>query len=329
MGAIVGSYLESEVSLLLSDAPSAKYADYLPNAEYCDRLRAYAVASADVIAMMVGALAERILQRRGTDVVLVSIARAGTPVGVLVKRWLAFVHGLDVRHFSISIANGVVDESALSWLTRRCLADRLQFIDGWTSKGTVARLLHRTCRADRWSGIDPTLAVVVDPVAAAGISATRDDVLLPHACLGAQMSGLLGAPQHSSLAGRRLFHGVDVRRDLRGQDLTRWYLDQVEARFGAVRTASTLRSEDGDHSAGIAQARLRQSAVVAARLGLGLNDPINVGTSEAARALFRPNPRQLVVRSKNAATDLLCDVAEQRNVPIELDPSLLVDAIAI
>ena len=46
------------------------------------------------LAHAVGAVTELVLAERGTDVVLASLARAGTPIGILMRRWAQRLHGL-------------------------------------------------------------------------------------------------------------------------------------------------------------------------------------------------------------------------------------------
>ena len=38
--------------------------------------------------------------------VLASLARAGTPVGILMRRWARFAHGVDLPHYAVSIVRG-------------------------------------------------------------------------------------------------------------------------------------------------------------------------------------------------------------------------------
>ena len=80
--------------------------EYRPSAMY---MRTYARAldlykgcTADAVA----AVAEQIYREKGSRAVLVSLARAGTSVGVLIRRWLRLRHGADVPHYSISIIRG-------------------------------------------------------------------------------------------------------------------------------------------------------------------------------------------------------------------------------
>ena len=69
--------------------------EYQPDAAYLGLYREALAASAARLAQAVGVVAELVLAERGRDVVLVSLARAGTPVGVLLRRWAAARHGLD------------------------------------------------------------------------------------------------------------------------------------------------------------------------------------------------------------------------------------------
>ena len=43
---------------------------------------------AGVVANAIGSLADKVISRRGRDVVLVSLARAGIPIGILLKRYI-------------------------------------------------------------------------------------------------------------------------------------------------------------------------------------------------------------------------------------------------
>ena len=55
------------------------------------------------------AVAEQIFREKGPNVALVSLARAGTSVGVLMKRWIRERHGAEVDHYSVSIIRGSRD----------------------------------------------------------------------------------------------------------------------------------------------------------------------------------------------------------------------------
>ena len=80
--------------------------EYVPTEKYMeayqDALEKYAGATAQAV----GRLSQKIMQKRGKDVVLVSLARAGIPIGILVKRYLRAKYQVEVPHYAISIAGG-------------------------------------------------------------------------------------------------------------------------------------------------------------------------------------------------------------------------------
>ena len=79
--------------------------------------------------------------------VLVSLARAGTPVGVLMRRWARHRHGLDLPHYAVSIVRGRgIDPNALRWLAAHHDPADVVFVDGWTGKGAITRELAAAIR---------------------------------------------------------------------------------------------------------------------------------------------------------------------------------------
>ena len=142
-GPAFGSYAPDEVGWLLTDvsqvaleAPveereeavqsgGAHYAEslpieYQPSEEYRELFAAALHDSADRIAQAVGVVTELVLAERGPAIVLASLARAGTPIGILMRRWAALRHGLDLPHYAVSIVRGRgIDPVALAYLARR------------------------------------------------------------------------------------------------------------------------------------------------------------------------------------------------------------------
>ena len=81
--------------------------EYKPSPRYMEAyyraLDSYAQATADAVAL----LAERLYQRKGPKLVLVSLARAGIPIGILLRRYLLATHQVAVKHYAISIIRKV------------------------------------------------------------------------------------------------------------------------------------------------------------------------------------------------------------------------------
>ncbi|MCK5356360.1 MAG: hypothetical protein KAJ63_14685, partial [Methyloprofundus sp.] len=62
-------------------------------------------------------LAAKIAENRSGEIVLVSLARAGTPVGVILKHTLSLYYQRDVSHYSISIIRDRgIDDNALNYI---------------------------------------------------------------------------------------------------------------------------------------------------------------------------------------------------------------------
>ena len=71
-------------------------------AAYHDALERYAGITAEAVARA----AEQIWECRGRQCALVSLARAGTPIGILIRRYLQGRYGVDLPHYTISIIRG-------------------------------------------------------------------------------------------------------------------------------------------------------------------------------------------------------------------------------
>ena len=115
--------------LPLEYEPSVKYM-----VAYQSALKNYAKTTAAAIA----SLAEKIYSLKGDSLVIVSLARAGTPIGVLIKRYLEKKYCVQLTHYSISIIRGRgIDKNALDYILARHNAESVQFVDGWIGKGAI------------------------------------------------------------------------------------------------------------------------------------------------------------------------------------------------
>ncbi|MGV9350329.1 phosphoribosyltransferase [Streptomyces spiralis] len=347
-GPAFSSYAPEEVGWLLQDlsdvtleAPTeereeaiqsggAHYAEslpveYQPSEQYQELFQAALGASADRIARAVGAVTETVLAERSPRPVLVSLARAGTPVGVLMRRWARFRHGLDLPHYAVSIVRGRgIDANALRWLADRHDPADVVFVDGWTGKGAITRELAQAVREfeekEGITGFDPEIAVLADPGSCVRTYGTREDFLIPSACLNSTVSGLVSRTVlRADLVGPDDFHGAKFYRELAGVDVSGVFLDTVSARFPEVADAVEQAAKEL-LSAERTPTWEGWAAVERISEEYGIHDVnlVKPGVGETTRVLLRRVPWKILAWSgAGADLDHVRLLAEQRGVPVE------------
>ncbi|MFF4216419.1 phosphoribosyltransferase [Streptomyces nondiastaticus] len=293
--------------------------EYQPSEHYQALYTAALDASADRIARAVGAVTETVLAERSPRPVLVSLARAGTPVGVLMRRWARYAHGLDLPHYAVSIVRGRgIDPVALRWLAAHHDPADVVFVDGWTGKGAITREL--AAALEEFPGFDPRIAVLADPGHCVETFGTRDDFLIPSACLNSTVSGLVSRTVlRSDLVGPDDFHGAKFYRELAGADVSRAFVDAVTARFGAVE-ADVRRDAKEFAGADRTPTWAGWDAVERISEEYGIHDVnlVKPGVGETTRVLLRRVPWKILAQ-RGAGADLnhVRLLAEQRGVPVE------------
>ncbi|MFD7279595.1 phosphoribosyltransferase [Streptomyces sp. NPDC059862] len=347
-GPAFSSYAPEEVGWLLQDlsdvtleAPTeereeaiqsggAHYAEslpveYQPSEQYQELFHAALETSAARIAHAVGVVTETVLAERSPRPVLVSLARAGTPVGILMRRWAQHRHGLDLAHYAVSIVRGRgIDANALRWLAARHDPRDVVFVDGWTGKGAITRELAAALRefeeAEGVTGFDPEVAVLADPGSCVRTYGTREDYLIPSACLNSTVSGLISRTVlRADLVGPNDFHGAKFYRELAGADVSTAFLDAVSACFDEAVDAVDAAVKEL-----LAADRTPTwegwAAVERISEEYGIHDVnlVKPGVGETTRVLLRRVPWKILARA-GAGPDLdhVRLLAEQRGVPVE------------
>jgi hypothetical protein len=282
------------------------------------------------------ALAARLAERPG-GVTLVSLARAGTPVGVLLARALRGVFGVPAAHYSVSIIRDRgIDEVALRFILDRHPAASVAFVDGWTGKGVIARELASAVtafNARTGAGLDAGLYAVADLCGAAAVAATCDDYLIPSAVLGATVSGLVSRSiLNADVVDPGDFHGCLYYDEFAPHDRSRWFVDEVSAEVN--RQAQSFTPSPAPDDAGRARRLRRASAAFleSVRERSGVRDPNHVkpGLGEATRVLLRRVPDRLIVRDPDSPdVEHLLVLAREKAVPTDTDPALPYAAAAL
>lgn len=300
--------------------------EYEPSAEY-KRIFEYAVANYSAFtADAVASAAKKIWMKKGGSVVLVSLARAGTPIGILIKRYLKLKYGAEVKHYAISIIRGRgIDRNAMRHILSRHPAQSVQFVDGWTGKGAIQRELRGAMEA--YDGVDAGLAVLSDPAHVAELCGTHDDFLIASSCLNSTVSGLLSRTfLRSDIIGPDNYHGAAFYGHLADQDVTYHFIDAVTAEFDLEdrRFGETFEGEieerdfafEGE-TEGMGSA-LEEVRAIADGYGIRDINLVKPGIGEATRVLLRRLPWKILVKSLDDEKHLghLYQLAKEKGVEI-------------
>lgn len=287
--------------------------EYEPSPAYLEAYQDALERYADLTAEACASAAEQIWRKKGPGVVLVSLARAGTPVGILIKRCLQKYWGAEVPHYTISIIRGRgIDRRAMDCILSRHPAESVQFVDGWTGKGAIQREL--TAAMADYPEVDPGLAVLSDPARIASISGTREDFLIASSCLNSTVSGLLSRTFYRpDIIGPEDFHGAAFYSGLKEKDRTYEFIDTITARFPeSPRSTEPVSGRTG----------LEEAEEIARAFGIRDINLVKPGIGEATRVLLRRVPWKLLVRSLDDQAHLghLYQLAAEKGVELEEYP---------
>ncbi len=288
--------------------------EYRPSRPYLEAYESALDHYAAPTARAVSRLAEQLHRRHGSDLVLVSLARAGIPIGILLGRYLRQKYAMEVPHYAISIIRGRgIDRNAVDHILARHDPSHIQFVDGWIGKGAILRQL-REALAD-YPMLSPELAVVSDPAGLTPLCGTHEDLLIPSSCLNATVTGLISRTfLREDIIGPEDFHGAAYYGELEGEDLSEAFLQAIAAHFDF--------SPDADADP-LPVCRPGTEVVEDIRQHYGVDDInfIKPGIGEATRVLLRRIPWKILVHPDDVhARELqhIYQLAGEKGVPWEV-----------
>lgn len=298
--------------------------EYVPSQKYMEVYQEALKIYAKQTALAVGSLADKIIRKKGEQVVLVSLARAGTPIGILLKRYIYKKYNIDVPHYSISIIRGRgIDHNAMKFLLERYHAKNLLFVDGWIGKGAILGELKK--EVAKYQGVSADIAVLADPAKVTNLCGTHEDILIPSSCLNCTVSGLVSRTFfRKDIIGAEDFHGAVYYGELKDSDLSYHFIETIEKEFkekiefgqsNSNRCNSELCNSNLYQGNGIEEVKkIAQDFNV---LDLNLIKP---GIGETTRVLLRRVPWKVLIsyncKNDKALTHIL-RLAEEKAVPIE------------
>jgi len=285
--------------------------EYVPSEKYKEALERYSLQTAQAV----GRLSDIIIEKRGENIVLVSLARAGTPAGILVKHYIKQKYRLDIPHYSISIIRGRgIDKNAMKYLLQRYQPGQLLFVDGWIGKGAISDELKKDLK--EYPGIVPDIAVIADPANITELCGTHEDILIASSCLNSTVSGLISRTfLRNDIIGINDFHGAVYYEELEKSDLSYEFINTIESKFNFD---NTIIKQNKIFGYGIDEVN-----IIANNFNITDINLIKPGIGETTRVLLRRVPWKVLADGKyinnNELTHIL-KLAKEKNIPVETYP---------
>lgn len=318
--------------------------EYVPTEKYMEVYREALSRYAGQVADAVSVLSDKIIAARGKDAVLVSLARAGTPIGILIRRYIRLKYKMDMPHYSISIIRGRgIDQNAMEYLLDRYRPEQLLFVDGWIGKGAILGELEKDLRA--YPQVSPEIAVVADPAGMTELCGTHEDILIPSSCLNSTVSGLISRTfLRDDVIGEKDFHGAVYYGELKDSDLSYEFIETIEKYFTADTRENPspcmgtgASGKKGDREAGNPEPGedpeagnpepeekgIDEVRRIAAAFGIEDINFVKPGIGETTRVLLRRVPWKVLIDERyrgDPELDHVVRLAEEKHVPVEYYP---------
>lgn len=299
--------------------------EYQVSSTYLNLYREKLEVYKEKLAYCVGVMAEKILKQKGKNLVLVSLARAGTPIGILAKRYIKERYGLNLPHYTISIIRDKgIDENAIKYILKKHKNMNLQFIDGWTGKGTICNVLKNACDnlLQKYNiRLDESLAVLADPAGYSNAFGVREDFLIPSACLNSTVSGLVSRTVlRDDLIKESDFHGAKYYKELELFDESNDYLNKISQEFEKIYgdIDKNMKSWTEDIIT-----KLGYEDVKNIMKDLEIEDfnYVKPGIGETTRVLLRRIPYKILVKNLNdPELNHIFVLASEKKIPVEKYP---------
>lgn len=299
--------------------------EYKPTPPYMEAYKIALDSYAGETAAAAAVTADKILAAKGPKVVLVSLARAGTSVGVLIRRYLKKKYQIEAPHYTISIIRGRgIDHNAMRYLLDRYEPEQLQFVDGWIGKGAILNVLREAVKDYR--GVSPELAVLADPANVTDLCGTHEDILIPSSCLNSTISGLMSRTfLRDDIIGKDDFHGAVYYEELQDEDVTYEFIETIEKEFDSIVLPEDKRERNE-------RSGMDEIHEIADRFQISDINLIKPGIGETTRVLLRRVPWKVLIREDSREDPVLRHIyrlAREKQVEIVLYPLMNYKACGI
>lgn len=310
--------------LTLEDAPTAMHEQL-----YQQALEQGTTRTATDIVNLAYTLHHILQQTVSTErpLILVSLVRAGLPIGVLLQRALADAdssYALPSVHYGISIIRDRgLDPVALQMILDAHPDSTIIFVDGWTGKGAIYQELARSLDAfsdpnhpnfanifHQGENVIPLLTLA-DPAGVAWLAASEEDWLIPSGLLNSTVSGLISRSLYTepqSGLHRSVFYD-----NLVTVDHSLAFVDHIDSTRRALSTSPQYLQT-------FKQPRYQTADLIdmlAAEYDISNRNRIKPTIAEATRAILRRDPeRILLATADHPDTVLLRHLCSERDINI-------------
>ena len=304
--------------------------EYKPTEDYLEIYNKSLSEMSKTTAICTALLAEKLYNKHAGKFVIISLARAGIPVGILVKRYLRIKYNINLPHYSISIIRGKgIDINAMEFIKDGCEAEygvgHFQFLDGWTGKGVITNELSSAVKmmkesSEGWRDLSDELAVLADPANICTLCGTHRDFLIPSACLNGTVSGLISRTiLRSDLIDTKKgdFHGGVYFKDLENEDKSNEFIDKVTSYFTDIIKSKIDLVNNDDHSS-VKGIDIVKS--IAKEYNINDINLIKPGVGETTRVLLRRVPWKVLIDNSSSDTEgieHIIRLCKEKSVPIE------------
>jgi len=266
------------------------------------------------------------------NIVLISLARAGTPIGVLLTRVLKEIFKRNVKHYSISIIRDrEIDNNALDYIYNNHSKDKFIFIDGWTGKGVINRELKKFIKQyniEKERNISDTLYVISDIAGVSDFAVNYDDYLIPSSALNSTVSGLVSRSiLNSEFIGKDDYHGCKYYEEYLPHDMSLWFVDDI---LNYIKTIPTITNDLVSKNQKLITTKKNYIEKIMNKYDVSDLNHIKPGIGESTRVLLRRVPYIIMVKDiKSKDITHLIQLAKEKNVSIIEDQDLPYTTLAI
>ena len=264
-------------------------------------------------------------------IILVSLVRAGVPLGVLLKHYIE-KHQQCV-HYGISIIRDRgIDFAALHAIIDQHGAENIVFVDGWTGKGAICRELTQNLAdypALFDSGWDiPRLVTLADLGGYSWLSASCEDWLIPFGILGSVISGLTSRSilkdhidfefAKKNCYEPKNWHSCLIYKDLAQHDIS---VDFIHKILNIIDLNPCEDLANWNNHIRLEQQKICLDTIawISDSYTVENINYIKPSIAEATRAVLRRVPeRILICDPANPHVQLLLHFAQKQNIPVDI-----------